>query len=259
MFRGHENAYGVTAVTDQPKVLLLDVGGTLWSDYWSVGEDGDAVRAKQLEGVFPRLDRTTALQAVIFLNQMAETVGPEHRQDTSARLHEGCVKLGLAADAESIAKVRVAMAVPVDRRVDFFPGVPELLSCARSHGLTCVIVSNTTVRTAADYREDFAILGVNGLVDHVVTSVDVGYKKPNPAMFNAALSFQPRAPGEAVMIGNSEANDILPAKHLGMRTIRVAIEEALPASSAADTVAASLGEAMSALDSWSKAAIRTIS
>jgi FMN phosphatase YigB (HAD superfamily) len=49
------------------------------------------------------------------------------------------------------------------------------------------------------------------------------------------------------MIGNSEDNDILPACALGIRTLRVAIEEPAPAGSAASQVVGSLTETTSML------------
>ncbi len=45
------------------------------------------------------------------------------------------------------------------------------------------------------------------------------------------------------MIGNSEDNDILPACSLGIRTLRVTIEEPAPAVSAASRIVGSLTEA----------------
>jgi FMN phosphatase YigB (HAD superfamily) len=53
------------------------------------------------------------------------------------------------------------------------------------------------------------------------------------------------------MVGNSEAKDVLPARALGIRTIRVAIEEPPPAISAADAVTSSLDEVARLLTSWS--------
>jgi hypothetical protein len=52
------------------------------------------------------------------------------------------------------------------------------------------------------------------------------------------------------MIGNSEANDIEPAIELGIRTIRVAIEEPLPTSSAAHAVVTTLDAALAIIDNW---------
>jgi FMN phosphatase YigB (HAD superfamily) len=84
----------------------------------------------------------------------------------------------------------------------------------------------------------------------VVTSLDVGFRKPHAAMFQAAAEAAGCHPSACVMVGNSEVNDVLPASRLSMRTIRVAIEEPAPAESAADAIATSLDEVRAILQTW---------
>ena len=52
------------------------------------------------------------------------------------------------------------------------------------------------------------------------------------------------------MVGNSQVNDVLPAARLGMRAIRVAIEEPAPADSAAHAIATSLDVVRTILRTW---------
>jgi len=87
-----------------------------------------------------------------------------------------------------------------------------------------------------------------------VTSLDVGFRKPHPAMFEAGLREAGCATDACLMIGDSEVKDIQPAVGLGMRAIRVAIEAPRPASSAADAVVTSLSQARSVLTEWAAAA-----
>lgn len=60
--------------------------------------------------------------------------------------------------------------------------------------------------------EDFSV---------VVSSFDVGLKKPDPAIFRLALDRAEAKPEEAIMIGDRLDNDIAPAKALGMKTVWV--------------------------------------
>ena len=46
-----------------------------------------------------------------------------------------------------------------------------------------VVVSNVQVRGAREYWRGFADFGVADLIDAIVTSLDVGYRKPHPAFF----------------------------------------------------------------------------
>jgi len=56
------------------------------------------------------------------------------------------------------------------------------------------------------------------------------------------------------VIGNSEVKDIQPAVAMGMRAIRVAIEEPLSASSAAQASASNLSDVGEILRGWSQRA-----
>ncbi|HJY94049.1 MAG TPA: HAD family hydrolase [Streptosporangiaceae bacterium] len=77
----------------------------------------------------------------------------------------------------------------------------------------------------------------------MVSSVDTGFRKPHPAMFLRAAAAAGVPPQACLMIGNSEDNDILPARSLGIATLWVTIEEPAPAASAASAVAGSLTQA----------------
>ena len=55
--------------------------------------------------------------------------------------------------------------------------------------------------------------------ESVVISDEVAISKPRPEIFQFALGQAEVAAAESVMVGNDYLNDILPAKHLGMRTI----------------------------------------
>jgi len=52
------------------------------------------------------------------------------------------------------------------------------------------------------------------------------------------------------MVGNSEVNDIEPAVNLGMRSIRVAIEEPPPGRTCANVLATSLFNVARQLERW---------
>lgn len=54
-----------------------------------------------------------------------------------------------------------------------------------------------------------------------LSSAEVGLEKPDPAIFDLALSEANCLPNEAVMIGDRLDNDIAPANKLGWQTIRV--------------------------------------
>jgi FMN phosphatase YigB (HAD superfamily) len=69
-------------------------------------------------------------------------------------------------------------------------------------------------------------------------------------MFEAATLPAGCAPVDCVMVGNSEENDIQPAVELGMRAMRVAIEEPWPQSSRAHGIVTNLAELSALLGRW---------
>jgi putative hydrolase of the HAD superfamily len=62
-------------------------------------------------------------------------------------------------------------------------------------------------------------LGIRPGFDALIASGDVGYMKPHPSVYRAALDALGVAPSEAVMVGDSLANDVLGAKRVGLRAI----------------------------------------
>jgi putative hydrolase of the HAD superfamily len=135
------------------------------------------------------------------------------------------------------------MCIPAFGHVDLFPGARELLQTIRALGLRCIIVSNAFSRAGEDYQADFAALGVDSYIDAVVSSVDVGARKPNRAIFERAVATWQLASNECAVIGNSEHNDIEPAVRLGFYAMRVAIEEPPPRFTRAHSLVRSLDEA----------------
>ena len=162
-----------------------------------------------------------------------------------AVLAAGMAAVGL--DGFDTERLRAAWSLPASGFIALLPGAAEFLGAIKEAGLGCWLLSNAFVRTAADYRVDLAAQGLLPWIDGIVSSVDTRWRKPDRRIFEAALGQAGAAPGTSAMVGNSEPKDIVPAKALGLRTIRVCIEEPVPATSAADALCASLAEAAAAV------------
>ena len=65
-------------------------------------------------------------------------------------------------------------------------------------------------------------MGANAVHLDLPSSTEVGLEKPDPAIFQLALSQSGCEPAQAVMIGDRLDNDIRPARLLGWKTIRIA-------------------------------------
>lgn len=72
-------------------------------------------------------------------------------------------------------------------------------------------MTNTAWRRAEDHLRDLADAAVENCVEGVITSVDVGRRKPDPALIQRALGLAGARPDQAIAIGSREDLDILPA------------------------------------------------
>jgi HAD superfamily hydrolase (TIGR01509 family) len=151
-------------------------------------------------------------------------------------------RCALPVDADTVRRLRRAMAIPISDQMKLLPGAAELLAEIRNLGMRTVIASNTYWRDADSYWNDFRVLGVADRIDSIVTSVDAGHLKPHPAVFEVAMRWAGVAPERCVVIGNREDNDIAPALALGMHAILVHPDDPKPESTRADAVAADLFE-----------------
>ncbi|HEV3406216.1 MAG TPA: HAD family hydrolase, partial [Candidatus Dormibacteraeota bacterium] len=163
-------------------------------------------------------------------------------------LISGCLgRQGLPADAETISRVRRAMAIPIHDRFQPLPGAKALLQTIRDLGMRSVITSNTYWRDAESYWDDFRALGMAGLIDGIITSVDAGHLKPHPALFEMAMRWARVEAADCVVIGNREENDVAPALALGMQAILVYPDDPRPSHSRAQRVAPDLRACAAAL------------
>ena len=233
-------------------MALIDVGGTLWPNSWPFRETDGEGRMRRLASALPEIDPATvsALGADLIARSrpgdVARSVSTENRVSLELPAEELIAEcLGrrrIAPSADVVRRIRRAMALPVHDRMRPLPGAPELLATIHSLGMRSVIASNTYWRDAEAYWEDFAVLGMADGIDAIVTSVDAGRAKPDPAVFELAMRQEGVAAARCVVIGNREDNDIEPAVALGMRSILVHPDDPKPRESRADAVAADLWE-----------------
>ena len=163
------------------------------------------------------------------------------------------IKQGFEDKAVRAPQVRHALCVGLAGVLTPFDHADELFAGINALGLRCLVLSNTELRDAEMYRRDFTALGWAGSVDAYVTSVDVGFSKPDLRIFASALDVAGSRPSQCVMVGNSEHADIAPAIMLGMRAILVAIESPVPATTAADVCVTGLDQALQVLREWATA------
>jgi putative hydrolase of the HAD superfamily len=127
-----------------------------------------------------------------------------------------------AADALSLEQLSAAMLDSL--RFDTYPDVPAALPRLRARCLELVVVSNWDVSLPAVLRD----VGLEEMVDGVVTSAQVGHPKPAPEIFTAALALAGCAPERAVHVGDSLDQDIEGALAAGIRAVLLRRDDAEP-------------------------------
>jgi|SRR5947207_4006927 len=235
---------------ERPRAVLLDVGGTLWPERFPPIVDRDALLLGRLREALPVLSEQAAASLLAEFDSRSGRLGAALTQDSDGLIAACAAQQELSIAWNEVMLARRALCIPVARYIAPFPGALELLEDIKRRGLRLVVVSNAITRDGETYLQDFAAFGSNSCIDGVVSSVDVGFRKPHLAMFETALRVAGCTPGLCVMAGNSEVNDIEPAHALGMRTVRVCIEEPPPVETAADAVVTSLNELAAVIEEW---------
>jgi putative hydrolase of the HAD superfamily len=229
---------------------LIDVGRTLWAEHPTHWVDVESLRITRLCEMIPTLDRSRASQLLRDVLERASRLENVLELDIHGVIRDVTDHLQLPIEERDIDSIRAAIAVPMAGIADLLDGARELLRTVKELDLRCIIASNTIFRNEQGYRQDFRDQRLSECINGIVTSLDVGYRKPHRAIFEAAMAMAGCDAGQCVFIGNSERNDVEPSVALGMRCNRVAIEEPMPEKSAADVVVTSLTDSAQILRKW---------
>lgn len=112
----------------------------------------------------------------------------------------------------------------------------ELVAYLKEQGYLVVIATNPLYPTEA-IRQRLLWAGLSGdLSDYafVTTADNMHFAKPDPAYYVEILARVGVEPAEAVMVGNSETNDIAPAQTAGIASYHVTAEQDHQSGSLAD-------------------------
>jgi putative hydrolase of the HAD superfamily len=133
-------------------------------------------------------------------------------------------------DADSLADLRRRCAAVLSRelgreisvetmmgaiRFRAFDDAAPALAELRTRGLKLVCVSNWDV----SLPDVLVRCGLGGRLDGVVTSAEVGARKPDPAIFGPALEIARCSPAEAVYVGDTPEEDEAGARAAGIRPL----------------------------------------
>jgi HAD superfamily hydrolase (TIGR01662 family) len=194
------------------EAVLFDVDFTLARPGPELGPEG-YVRAGERHGLRLEPSRydTARDDALAELRRHPEL---EHDDEIWFRFTERIVRgMGGDADAAYACGVEITRAWERHENFELYDDVPDVLAALRSAGLRIGLVSNS----ARDVREFARHHGLD--VDAGISSFHHGRTKPHASIFRAVLDLLEVEPAEAVMIGDTIADDIDGAVALGMRAV----------------------------------------
>jgi putative hydrolase of the HAD superfamily len=194
------------------RAVLFDVDFTLARPGPELGPEG-YVRAGERHGLLlePTCYEAARDAALVDLRRHPEF---EHDDEIWFRFTERIVR-GMGGDADAAYDCAVEITRAWERHENFqlYDDVPGTLAALRSAGLHIGLVSNS----ARDVREFARHHGLD--VDAGISSFHHGRTKPHESIFRAVLELLGVEPAEALMVGDTIADDIEGALAVGMRAI----------------------------------------
>lgn len=98
-------------------------------------------------------------------------------------------------------------------------GAKELLDSIKGKTKIIVITNNLIKEQEGKIKK----CNVENYIDELVTSEEVGFTKPEPEIFHAALKRVNCSPDEVIMVGDSWERDVIGAANVGIKNIWINI------------------------------------
>jgi FMN phosphatase YigB (HAD superfamily) len=96
------------------------------------------------------------------------------------------------------------------------PGVREAID---GIALPMGIWANTRESTSADVRKGLSAVGIDAHFRWIVTSYEIGHRKPAPEFFGQALAQSNLRAAQVLFVGNQLNTDIIGAQSVGIATV----------------------------------------
>ena len=132
--------------------------------------------------------------------------------DYTKRIIEGMGGRGAAVE---VAAREIYEEWAACRHFTLYDDVPDVLRALHASGVKIGLISNSH-RCLASFETHFEL---RGLFTVAVSSLEHGYMKPHPSIFEVALRGADVIAAEAVMVGDSLTHDVDGARRLGMRGV----------------------------------------
>jgi len=203
--------------TGQPGAILLDALGTLVA----LEPPAPRLRAELAERFGLDVSEAQAAHAIgaeIAYYRAHLDEGRDHA--SLAALRARCAEIlrtALPEGATAVEPEAMLEALLASLRFTAYPDARPALVAARARGQRLVVVSNWDV----SLHDVLRALGLASLLDGILTSAEIGARKPAPAMFERALALAGASPAQAIHVGDSLEEDVAGARAAGIEPVLV--------------------------------------
>jgi putative hydrolase of the HAD superfamily len=200
----------------QPSVILLDALGTLVA----LEPPAPRLRAKLAERFGLAVTEEQAAGAIAAEIAYYRAHLDEGRDPASLAVLRGCcaeILRSALPGAAGIEPDQMVEALLASLCFTAFADVEPALHAARARGQRLLVVSNWDVSLHDVLRK----LGVEPQLDAILTSAEVGARKPAPVMFERALELVGASAAEAIHVGDSLEEDVAGARAAGVAPVLV--------------------------------------
>lgn len=231
----HHFEHGEDDTGAQPDAVIEDMTGLLEilrADRQSAERPAPHPRIRGLvfdagDLLYFRAERGAKFKA--FLAELGMTLDPQHSEKKKAaefqayrgqishsEYREAIVRLYNITQPELIERGKQAL-IDDDANVVFFEGVAETLLKLKAQGYLLGIVTDTANSLSAKLNW-FERGGFGHVWDSIISSMDIGVRKPDPSIYQAALRQLGLSPSQAVFVGHRNY-ELEGARAVGMTTI----------------------------------------
>lgn len=209
------------------RAVLFDIGDTLWHAAEAPPPaEFRRLAAERAESYFTSIGRNCknpARVARLAWDSLEEATRAARRSDRREPDYAAVAQAALAAAKVDLSRneagglIEAIYVSGVEGGKVAYPGARELLDTLRGRGYKLGIITNRAFG-GERFRDDLREAGLDIGWDANVVSVEVGYLKPHPVIFEHALQELGEPGTRTVMVGNSLAEDIAGAQAFRMAT-----------------------------------------